>query len=43
MKKQYMKPSMQIVELKQRTMILTMSEQHGMNCNLQSEEVNEAW
>lgn len=43
MKKQYMKPSMQIVELKQRTMILTMSEQYGVKRNLQSEEVNEAW
>ena len=41
MKKQYMKPTMQIVKLKQRTMIL--SESYGMNRSLQNEEVNDAW
>ena len=40
MKKQYMKPTMQTVELKQRTMILAGSE---INDYLQGEEVNEAW
>ena len=46
-KKAYMKPTMQVVELKQRTMILAGSvDTYGMNRNLQSnseDEVDSAW
>lgn len=46
-KKEYMKPTMKTVELKQRTMILAGSvDAYGMNRNLQSDpedEVDEAW
>ena len=46
-KKAYMKPTMQTVELKHRTMILAGSlDQYGMNTNLQSnseDEVDSAW
>ena len=43
-KKEYMKPTMQTVELKQRTMILAGSaDAHGMNRNLQEDEVDSAW
>ena len=44
MKKEYMKPTMRTVELKHRTMILAGSpDAYGMDKNLQSEEVEEAW
>ena len=44
-KQEYMKPTMQIVELRQRTMILSAStDEYGMNRNLnRTEEVDEAW
>lgn len=46
-KKEYMKPTMQTVELKHRTMILAGSvDEYGMNRNLQSnseDEVDSAW
>ena len=43
-KKEYMKPTMRTVELKQRTMILAGSlDKYGMSKSLQSEEVEEAW
>ena len=46
-KKEYMKPTMQTVELKHRTMILAGSvAAYGMNRNLPSnseDEVDEAW
>ena len=48
-KKEYMKPTMQTVELKHRTMILAGSvDEYGMNRNLQGtsdpdEEVDEGW
>ena len=46
-KKAYMKPKMQTVELKHRTMILAVSvDAYGMNRNLQSnseDEVESAW
>ena len=41
-KKTYMKPTMKVVELKQRTMILAGSNEE-VNRNLQNEEVNYAW
>lgn len=41
-KKAYMKPTMKVVELKQRTMILTGSNEE-VNRRLQNEEVNDAW
>ena len=41
-KKAYMKPTMQVVKLKQRTMILAESYKE-VNRNLQDEEVNYAW
>ena len=41
-KKAYMKPTMKVVELKQRTMILTGSNEE-VNRKLQNEEVNDAW
>ena len=41
-KKAYMKPAMKVVELKQRTMILTGSNEE-VNRKLQNEEVNDAW
>lgn len=41
-KKAYMKPTMQVVELKQRTMILAESNEE-MNQNLQEEEVDYAF
>ena len=43
-KKEYMKPTMQTVELKQCTMILAGSmDEYGMNKSLQDDEVEEAW
>jgi hypothetical protein len=47
MKKEYMKPAMRIVELRQRTHILTGSN-YGLNNQLQAtsdpeEEVDEGW
>ena len=43
-KKDYMKPTMQTVELKHRTMILAGSvDQYNMNRSLQDEEVDEGW
>ena len=43
-KKEYMKPTMQTVELKHRTMILAGSaDAYGMNKSVQEEEVDEAW
>ena len=43
-KKEYMKPTMQTVELKQRTMILAGSvDAYGMNRQLQNDEVEEGW
>ena len=43
-KKEYLKPAMRMVELLQRTMILAVSQDsNGMNRNLQSEQVDEAW
>lgn len=42
-KKEYMKPTMQVVELKQRCLILAGSSVTGMNPNLQPDEVNEGW
>ena len=41
-KKAYMKPTMKVVELKQRTMILAGSNEE-MNQNLQEEEVDYAF
>ena len=41
MKKEYMKPSMQMVELKHKCHILAGSE--GVNRSLQEEPVDEAW
>ena len=41
-KKAYMKPTMQVVKLKQHTMILTGSNEE-VNRRLQNEEVNDAW
>lgn len=41
-KKAYMKPTMQVVELKQRTMILAGSNEE-VNQNLQNEEVDYAF
>ena len=45
MKREYIKPTMQAVELKQRTMILSAStDEYGMNRNLnRTEVVEEAW
>jgi len=44
-KKEYMKPTMQTVELKHRTMILAGSpDAYGMNTNLVTdEEAEDAW
>ena len=43
-KKAYMKPTLQAVELKERTTILAVSlNEYGMNKNLEEEEVNEGW
>ena len=41
-KKAYMKPTMKVVKLKQRTMILAGSYEE-VNRNLQEEEVDYAW
>jgi hypothetical protein len=41
-KKAYMKPTMKVVELKQRTMILAGSNEE-VNRNLQNDEVDNAW
>ena len=41
-KKEYMKPTMNTVELKQRTMILAGSS-YGMKTELSEEEADEAW
>lgn len=44
MKKEYIKPTMQTVELKQKCSILAGSlDANGMNRSLQNEEVDEAW
>ncbi len=40
-KKNYMKPSMKVVELQQKCQIL--AESYGMNPELQEEEVDEGW
>ena len=43
-KKEYMKPTLTVVELKQQTMMLAGSDNYGMDVNLQEEEVvDEAW
>ena len=42
MKKEYMKPSMQMVELKHKCHILAGSS-YGMNNELSNEEAEEAW
>ena len=44
-KKEYMKPTVQTVELKQRTMILAGSmDEYGMNKSvIEDEEVDEDW
>ena len=43
-KKEYMKPTMKTVDLKQRTMILAGSvDAYGMNKSVQNDEVDEAW
>lgn len=43
-KKEYMKPTMKTVELKQRTMILAGSvDAYGMKMSVQDDEVDEAW
>lgn len=41
-KKEYMKPSMEVVKLQQQSQILAGS-QEGMNTQLQDSEVDEAW
>ena len=41
-KKEYMKPTVQVVKLKQRTMILAGSGEE-INRKLQNEEVDDAW
>ena len=43
-KKEYIKPTMQVVLLKYRTRLLTGSSvTNGVNSKLQSQEVEEAW
>ena len=43
-KKEYMKPSMTVVELKHKCQILAGStDSNGMNTRLQDEEVDEGW
>ena len=43
-KKEYMKPTMQTVELKHRTMILAGSvDEYSMRKSLQDDEVDSAW
>ena len=43
-KKEYMKPSMKVVELRQKHHILVGSlDSNGMNNSLQEEEVTEGW
>lgn len=42
MKKEYMKPTIQVVELRQRTHILVGSN-YGVNEQLIDEEVDEGW
>lgn len=42
MKKQYMKPTMQMVELRHKCHIMVVSN-HGVNRSLQSEGVDDAW
>ena len=42
MKKEYMKPELEVVELKNQCQILAGSQQ-GLNDNLQNEEVTEGW
>lgn len=43
-KKEYMKPSLKVVELKQNCQILAGStDANGMNNDLQDEEVTEGW
>lgn len=44
MKKQYMKPAMQVEELQQCTQLLQASNNYGMNPNIVTdEEVDEGW
>ena len=44
MKKEYMKPSMEVMELKQQCLILAGSvDTNGMNDILLNEEVDEGW
>ena len=43
-KKEYMKPSVKVVELQQKCQILAGSiDSNGMNTSLQNEEVDEGW
>lgn len=43
-KKEYMKPTMQTVELRHKCQILAGSlDEYGMNNSVQSDEVNEGW
>ena len=43
-KKEYMKPTLKVVELRQMHQILVGSvDQYGMNKSLQDEEVDEGW
>ena len=43
-KKAYMKPTLKVVELRQKHQILVGSvDQYGMNKSLQDEEVDEGW
>ena len=43
-KKEYMKPSVKVVELKHKCQILAGSaDAYGMNTDLQDEEVNTGW
>jgi len=43
-KKDYTKPTMQVVELQQSQQLLTGSiDEYGMNNTLQKEEVDEGW
>lgn len=43
MKKAYLKPTMEVVALRQKHQILVGSDNYGMNRNLQEEEVGEGW
>ena len=41
-KKEYLKPTMEVVKIQQQSQILAGS-QEGMNTQLQNDEVDEAW